>query len=62
LFSVQVVVLAKNKHIQDLLHANNISVKSLKDVTSIEVHPARVLSHLYAVLGKSRLVKEKLKL
>ncbi len=48
----QVVVLAKNKHIQDLLAANNISVRSLKEVTSIEVHPARVLSHLYAVLGK----------
>jgi phosphorylase kinase alpha/beta subunit len=48
----QVVVLAKTKQIQDLLNASNISVKCVKEVTAIEVHPARVLSHLYSVLGK----------
>lgn len=31
----------------------NFHTKSLKEVSNIEVHPARVLSHLYTFLGRS---------
>ncbi|XP_059080504.1 probable phosphorylase b kinase regulatory subunit alpha isoform X1 [Tigriopus californicus] len=50
---VQVVVLAKDRKIKDLLATHEIEVKTLSEVSPIEVHPARVLSHLYTFLGKN---------
>ena len=50
---VQVVVLAKDEKIKDILQQAGYQSKTLKEVTNIEVHPARVLSHLYTFLGRS---------
>ncbi len=50
---VQVVVLASNKKVQDLLGNQDIFVKTLEEVSPIEVHPARVLSRLYEYLGRN---------
>ena len=49
---VQVVVLAKNKKIRDLLSSHGIGVKTIAETAPMEVHPARVLSHLYTYLGE----------
>ena len=49
----QVVVLAKDKKIQELLAKHEIKVKTLNEVAPIEVHPAKVLSYLYSNLGKT---------
>ena len=51
---VQVVVLAKNKAIQDLLATLDIQVKTVEEVAPIEVHPAKILSELFTYLGKYR--------
>jgi phosphorylase kinase alpha/beta subunit len=55
---VQVVVLAKDDLIKGLLQQHGYVVRTLKEVgliesLSIEVHPARVLSHLYTYLGRN---------
>ena len=50
---VQVVVLANSKSVQDLLAGQDIKVKTVDEVAPVEVHPARVLSKLYAYLGKN---------
>ena len=50
---VQVVVLAKDDKIKELLQQAGYNCKTLKEVSNIEVHPARVLSHLYTFLGRS---------
>lgn len=50
---VQVVVIAKDQKIKELLAQQGFNVQSLKEVTNIEVHPARVLSHLYSYLGRN---------
>jgi phosphorylase kinase alpha/beta subunit len=48
---VQVVVLAQNKKVQDILASHEIDVKTVDEVAPVEVHPARVLSNLYSYLG-----------
>ncbi len=51
---VQVVVLAKDDKIKDILQQQaGFATNTLKEVTNIQVHPARVLSHLYTFLGRS---------
>ncbi|CAG7717610.1 unnamed protein product [Allacma fusca] len=51
---VQVVILAEDKEIQEKLKHFDISVQTIAEVAPIEVQPARVLSHLYAYLGRSK--------
>ena len=47
------MVLAKDEKIKEILQQAGYQSKTLKEVTNIEVHPARVLSHLYTFLGRS---------
>ena len=54
---VQVVILAENKEIQAKFAQHDIQVQTIEQVTPIEVQPARVLSHLYAYLGRNRKLK-----
>lgn len=49
---VQVVVLAQDNSIKAKLQAYDIHVQTVAEVAPIEVQPARVLSKLYAHLGK----------
>ena len=48
---VQIVVLAKDDKIKEILAQNGFNTKSMHEVTNIEIHSARVLSHLYTFLG-----------
>ncbi|CAL4060069.1 unnamed protein product, partial [Meganyctiphanes norvegica] len=50
---VQVVVLAEDVNIQQKLAALDIQVQTISEVAPIEVQPARVLSKLYAHLGRN---------
>ncbi|KAG0719621.1 putative phosphorylase b kinase regulatory subunit alpha [Chionoecetes opilio] len=50
---VQVVVLAEDTSIQAKLSAMDIHVQTIAEVAPIEVQPARVLSKLYAHLGRN---------
>ena len=54
---VQVVVLAEDATIQSKLQALDIYVQTISEVSPIEVQPARVLSKLYAHLGKKFYLK-----
>lgn len=49
---VQVVVLAEDNTIRDLLLQHDIVVQTISEVSPIEVQPSTVLSHLYTYLGK----------
>jgi len=49
---VQVVVLAEDNAIRDLLLQHDIVVQTISEVSPIEVQPSTVLSHLYTYLGK----------
>uniref|UniRef100_A0A452ITQ5 Phosphorylase b kinase regulatory subunit n=1 Tax=Gopherus agassizii TaxID=38772 RepID=A0A452ITQ5_9SAUR len=49
---VQVTVLAESNEIKELLRHHGISVQSITDIHPIRVLPARILSHLYAKLGR----------
>ncbi|XP_064122736.1 probable phosphorylase b kinase regulatory subunit alpha isoform X5 [Macrobrachium nipponense] len=51
---VQVVVLAEDSSIQSKLAALDIHVQTISEVSPIEVQPARVLSKLYAHLGRNQ--------
>nr|XP_045617193.1 probable phosphorylase b kinase regulatory subunit alpha isoform X1 [Procambarus clarkii] len=51
---VQVVVLAEDSSIQAKLQALDIQVQTITEVAPIEVQPARVLSKLYAHLGRNQ--------
>ncbi|XP_063887878.1 probable phosphorylase b kinase regulatory subunit alpha isoform X4 [Scylla paramamosain] len=51
---VQVVVLAEDSSIQAKLSALDIHVQTIGEVAPIEVQPARVLSKLYAHLGRNQ--------
>ncbi|XP_066948049.1 probable phosphorylase b kinase regulatory subunit alpha isoform X13 [Macrobrachium rosenbergii] len=51
---VQVVVLAEDSTIQSKLAALDIHVQTISEVSPIEVQPARVLSKLYAHLGRNQ--------
>ncbi|CAG0890432.1 unnamed protein product, partial [Cyprideis torosa] len=48
---VQVVVLAEDANVQSQLRSHDIQVKTVDEVQSIDVQPAKVLSHLYHHLG-----------
>ena len=54
---VQVVVIAKNKMIQDVLRSYDINCQTIHEVQPIEVQPAKVLSHLYTYLGRNHKLK-----
>ena len=49
---VQIVVLAKDDQIKEILAQSGFNTKTMHEVTNIEIHSARVLSHLYTFLGK----------
>ncbi|XP_027978397.1 phosphorylase b kinase regulatory subunit alpha, liver isoform isoform X4 [Eumetopias jubatus] len=54
---VQVTVLAENNHIKDLLRKHGVNVQSIADIHPIRVQPGRILSHLYAKLGRNKNMK-----
>ena len=47
------VVLAKDARIQSLLAKYDFKVPTLEEAAPVEVHPARVLCHLFTHLGRS---------
>ncbi|KAJ8007847.1 hypothetical protein DPEC_G00098440 [Dallia pectoralis] len=51
---VQVSILAENEEIKALLLKNGIEVQTVADIHPIHVQPARVLSHIYARLGRNQ--------
>ncbi|XP_016054837.1 PREDICTED: phosphorylase b kinase regulatory subunit alpha, liver isoform isoform X1 [Miniopterus natalensis] len=54
---VQVTVLAENNYIKDLLRKHGIDVQSIADIHPIRVQPGRILSHIYAKLGRNKNMK-----
>ncbi|XP_034342148.1 phosphorylase b kinase regulatory subunit alpha, liver isoform isoform X1 [Arvicanthis niloticus] len=54
---VQVAVLAENSHIKGLLKEHGVNVQSIADVHPIRVQPGRILSHIYAKLGRNKNMK-----
>ncbi|XP_060070242.1 probable phosphorylase b kinase regulatory subunit alpha [Ylistrum balloti] len=51
---VQVVILAENLKIQEHLLEHGIDVQTSAEVCPIQVYPARVLTQIYALLGKNK--------
>lgn len=51
-FLFAVTVLAENKPIKQLLRKHGIDVQSIADIHPIRVQPGRILSHIYAKLGR----------
>lgn len=47
-----VSILAENEDIKALLLKNGIDVETVADIHPIRVQPSRVLSHIYARLGR----------
>lgn len=47
-----VVVLAENKTIQDKLAYYDLKAQTFEEAQPLQVYPARVLSHIFAHLGK----------
>ncbi|XP_048349774.1 phosphorylase b kinase regulatory subunit alpha, liver isoform isoform X5 [Sphaerodactylus townsendi] len=54
---VQVTVLAESNEIKKLLRHHGLNVQSIADINPVRVHPARILSHLYAKLGHNKHMK-----
>ncbi|XP_040324213.1 phosphorylase b kinase regulatory subunit alpha, liver isoform [Herpailurus yagouaroundi] len=54
---VQVTVLAENNLIKDLLRKHGVNVQSIADIHPIRVQPGRILSHIYAKLGRNKNMK-----
>lgn len=52
MFLFTVTVLAENKHIKELLRKHGVSLQSIADIHPIRVQPGRILSHIYAKLGR----------
>ncbi|XP_026208265.1 phosphorylase b kinase regulatory subunit alpha, skeletal muscle isoform isoform X2 [Anabas testudineus] len=50
---VQVSILAESEEIKELLLKNGIDVETVADIHPIHVQPSRVLSHIYARLGRN---------
>uniref|UniRef100_A0A3B4UPS8 Phosphorylase b kinase regulatory subunit n=1 Tax=Seriola dumerili TaxID=41447 RepID=A0A3B4UPS8_SERDU len=50
---VQVSVLAESEEIKQMLVKNGIEVETVADIHPIHVQPSRVLSHIYARLGRN---------
>lgn len=51
-----VSILAETEEIKELLMKNDIEVETVADIHPIHVQPSRVLSHIYARLGKDSIV------
>ncbi|CAB1315924.1 unnamed protein product [Coregonus sp. 'balchen'] len=51
---VQVSILAETDHIKHLLMKQGIDAETLEDIHPIRVQPSRVLSHIYARLGRNQ--------
>ncbi|XP_030636696.1 phosphorylase b kinase regulatory subunit alpha, skeletal muscle isoform isoform X2 [Chanos chanos] len=51
---VQVSIVAENEDIKALLLKNGIEVETVADIHPIRMQPARVLSHIYARLGRNQ--------
>ncbi|KAG7321424.1 hypothetical protein KOW79_015839 [Hemibagrus wyckioides] len=51
---VQVSILAETEEIQHLLQSQGIDSETLEDIHPIRVQPSRVLSHIYARLGRNQ--------
>nr|XP_009293853.1 phosphorylase b kinase regulatory subunit alpha, skeletal muscle isoform-like isoform X1 [Danio rerio] len=51
---VQVSILAENDEIKHLLQGHGIDSETLEDIHPIRVQPSRVLSHIYARLGRNQ--------
>ncbi|KAH0630747.1 hypothetical protein JD844_003930 [Phrynosoma platyrhinos] len=51
---VQVCILAETEAIKALLRKEDIEVQTVADVYPIQVQPARILSHIYARLGRNK--------
>ncbi|KAI1902606.1 hypothetical protein AGOR_G00017660, partial [Albula goreensis] len=51
---VQVSILAENDEIKQMLQKHDIEVQTIQEVHPIRVQPARVLSHIYARLGRNQ--------
>ncbi|KAM9717118.1 phosphorylase b kinase regulatory subunit alpha, skeletal muscle isoform 1-T1 [Menidia menidia] len=50
---VQVSILAETEEIKELLLKNGLEVETVADIHPIHVQPSRVLSHIYARLGRN---------
>ncbi|KAJ8338286.1 hypothetical protein SKAU_G00372520 [Synaphobranchus kaupii] len=50
---VQVCILAETEEIKELLQKHGIDVETVADIHPIRVQPPRVLSHIYARLGRN---------
>lgn len=48
-----VSILAESEEIKELLLKNGIDVETVADIHPIHVQPSRVLSHIYARLGRT---------
>ncbi|NXU94757.1 KPB1 kinase, partial [Xiphorhynchus elegans] len=51
---VQVCILAETEGIKEILRKEGINVETVADVYPIRVQPARILSHIYARLGRNK--------
>ncbi|XP_074457792.1 phosphorylase b kinase regulatory subunit alpha, skeletal muscle isoform isoform X5 [Larus michahellis] len=51
---VQVCILAETEAIKAILRKENIDVETVAEVYPIRVQPARILSHIYARLGRNK--------
>ncbi|EEB10958.1 phosphorylase B kinase alpha, kpb1, putative [Pediculus humanus corporis] len=51
---VQVVVLAEDETIRNMLLVHDIHLQTVEEVLPIEIQPARVLSHLFTYLGRNK--------
>uniref|UniRef100_A0A8C9S6T4 Phosphorylase b kinase regulatory subunit n=1 Tax=Scleropages formosus TaxID=113540 RepID=A0A8C9S6T4_SCLFO len=51
---VQVSILAETEEIKELIQKNGITVQTVEEIYPIRVQPSRVLSHIYARLGRNQ--------
>ncbi|XP_053554974.1 phosphorylase b kinase regulatory subunit alpha, skeletal muscle isoform isoform X2 [Bombina bombina] len=51
---VQVCILAESEEIQEILKKHGLEVETVASVYPIRVQPARILSHIYARLGRNK--------
>ncbi|KAK0064640.1 phosphorylase b kinase regulatory subunit alpha liver isoform-like isoform X1 [Biomphalaria pfeifferi] len=51
---VQVVLLAEDSMIQDKMALHGIELQTVAEVAPIQIHPARILSKIYSLLGKNK--------
>ncbi|KAM5145450.1 phosphorylase b kinase regulatory subunit alpha, skeletal muscle isoform [Mantella aurantiaca] len=54
---VQVCILAETEEIQDILKKHDMHVETVANMNPIRVQPARILSHVYARLGRNKKMK-----